>query len=265
MLVWLLAVVLVAVLVVVLAWVFQRRLIYLPDRSAVPSAATVLPGGRDVTFTTADGLRLHAWEFPPAGPSRGVAVLVAGGNGGNRAGRAPLARALTADGMSVLLMDYRGYGGNPGEPTEEGLALDAKAARDHLARPGRSLIYFGESLGAAVVTRLAAEHPPAGLVLRSPFTDLASAGRAAYPFLPVRTLLRDRFPLAATLRGVRAPTIVLYGTRDTIVPAALSRETAAASPALVAAVEISGAGHNDPVMFDGPQVVGAVTRLAGRI
>ncbi|MFI0418099.1 alpha/beta hydrolase [Spongiactinospora sp. 9N601] len=258
------AILAVAVLVVGLAWVFQRRLIYLPDPSPVPRAATVLPGGRDVTLTTADGLKLGAWSFPPTGEPRGVAVLVAGGNGGNRAYRAPLARALTARGMSVLLMDYRGYGGNPGTPTEEGLALDVQAARRHLAGSGERLIYFGESLGAAVVTRLAAAHPPAGLVLRSPFTDLAAAGRIAYPFLPVESLLKDRFPVAATLPAVRAPTVVLYGTRDTIVPAELSRRVAAATPGLVALVEVAGAGHNDAVLLDGPQVIKAVTVLADR-
>ncbi|RBQ19913.1 alpha/beta hydrolase [Spongiactinospora rosea] len=259
------AILAVAVLIVGLAWVFQRRLIYLPDPAPVPPAATVLPGGRDVTLTTADGLELGAWSFPPTGEPRGVTVLVAGGNGGNRAYRAPLARALTARGMSVLLMDYRGYGGNPGTPTEEGLALDVQAAGRHLAGSGERLIYFGESLGAAVVTRLAAAHPPAGLVLRSPFTDLAAAGRIAYPFLPVASLLKDRFPVAATLPSVREPTVVVYGTRDTIVPAELSRKVATASPALLASVEVAGAGHNDAVLLDGPQLISAVTALADRV
>ncbi|GIH78056.1 alpha/beta hydrolase [Planobispora longispora] len=268
MLVWItrgvLTLLVLALLVVGLAWLFQRSLIYLPDRSPVPPAAAVLPGARDVTLTTADGLRLGAWYVPAAGSARGVSVLVAGGNAGNRAHRAPLARALAARGLSVLLLDYRGYGGNPGRPSEAGLALDVRAAREHLARSGDAVIYFGESLGAAVVTELAAEHPPTALLLRSPFTDLADAGQVNYPFLPVRPLLWDRFPVTEHVAGVRAPTTVVFGSRDTIVPARLSRAVAEAAPGLVRSVEIAGAGHNDRVFLDGPELVDAVVDLAGR-
>jgi fermentation-respiration switch protein FrsA (DUF1100 family) len=260
------AVVVVVALMVALAWVFQRRLIYIPDRSPVPPAAAVLPGARDVVLTTADGLRLGAWLVPPSGPARGVSVLVAGGNGGNREYRAPLARALSAAGMTVLLMDYRGYGGNPGAPTEEGLTLDAEAAYDHLARAGEPIIYFGESLGAGVVTGLALRRPPAGMVLRSPFTDLAAAGQLAYPFLPVRPLLWDRFPVAERVAAMPAvPTTVVYGARDTIVPPQLSRAVAAAAPSLVESIEIKDAGHNDLTMLDGPEVIGAVRTMADRV
>lgn len=247
----------VLILLLGLLWVFQRRLIYLPDRGPVPPAASVLPGARDVTLTTRDGLRLAAWYVPGDGD---VTVLVTGGNAGNRSHRAPLARALAAHGLPVLLMDYRGYGGNPGSPTEEGLFLDALAARDFVTSP--RVIYFGESLGAAVATRLALERPPAGLVLRSPFTDLADAGQVSYPFLPVRALLRDRFPVAAAVGSVRAPVVVVYGTGDTIVPARLSRAVAAAARATT--VEVPGAGHNDLVLLNGRELIGAVVELAAR-
>ncbi|MDA0638196.1 alpha/beta fold hydrolase [Nonomuraea sp. MCN248] len=250
----------VVVVLLGLLWAFQRRLIYLPDTAPVPPAAQVVPGAREVTLTTADGLRLGAWYVPGDHP---VSVLVAGGNAGNRLHRAPLARALAAHGLPVLLMDYRGYGGNPGSPAEEGLRLDARAARDFLGDV--PVIYFGESLGAAVVTGLAAERPPGGLVLRSPFTDLAAAGQVAYPFLPVRALLRDRFPVAERMAAVRVPVVVVYGTADTIVPPGQSRAVAAAAAGPATVVEIPGAGHNDPVLLSGPQVIDAVTALADRL
>ena len=187
-----------------LLWTFQRSLIYLPDDGPVGAAGAQLPGARDVTLTTSDGLDLGAWYLP--GPDAdSPAVLVANGNGGHRGMRAPLARALGDAGLAVLLFDYRGYGGNPGSPSEAGLALDVRAAREFLLRearvPPERLLYFGESLGAAVVTELATEHPPAGLVLRSPFVDLAAVGAVHYPFLPVRLLLRDRYPVAEQLGG----------------------------------------------------------------
>ena len=247
-------------------WAFQRHLIYLPSGQAVPPAAQVLDGARDVALETSDGVRLGAWLVPPRGPDRGVAVLVASGNAGSRALRAPLAGALAEQGLTVLLFDYRGYGGNPGSPSEEGLGRDARAARDWLVEdagvdPAR-LVYFGESLGCAVVTELATEHPPAGLVLRSPFTDLAAVGRVHYPFLPVRALLRDRFPVAEGIARVQAPTIVVYGGADSIVPPSQSRAVAEAAADLRDVVEVPGADHNDRALLDGPEVIAAVVRLA---
>jgi uncharacterized protein len=267
----LLMLLLVLAVLVAAVWLLQRRLIYFPDRSAPPPAAGVVPGGRDVTVRTEDGLTLSAWlvEPPPGTPDRRLAVLVAPGNAGNRLGRAPLAAALAAEGLTVLLTEYRGYGGNPGSPTEEGLARDIRAARGYLVDragvPADRLIYYGESLGAAVVTALAIGHPPAGLVLRSPFVDLPAAGREHYPLLPVRLLARDRFPVASLLRRITAPVVVIYGTADSIVPPAQSRTVAehAAGPVRVVAVE--GAGHNDAVLLTGPQLIAAVRDLAARI
>ncbi|GAA3531647.1 hypothetical protein AFL01nite_20810 [Aeromicrobium flavum] len=195
--------------VMAMLWALQRRLIYYPDAAPVPPAVEALPGARDVTLQTADGLDLGAWFVPATARSdTGMAVLVAPGNGGNRAGRADLARELSRRGLAVLLMDYRGYGGNPGRPGEEGLGTDADAAVRALEElgypPGRTL-YFGESIGSGVVAALQARHPPAGVVLRSPFTALADVGAHHYPWLPVRLLLRDRFPVVEHLATSDVP------------------------------------------------------------
>jgi hypothetical protein len=169
----------------------------------------------------------------------------------------------------VLLFDYRGYGGNPGSPSEDGLAQDVRAARaflvDHAGVAPSALIYFGESLGAGVVVGLADEHPPAGLVLRSPFTSLADVGRVHYPFLPVRTLLRDRFPVLDTMPSIDVPTVVVLGTSDSIIPPQQSRAVAAAAPGLRELVEISGADHNDLALLNGRELVDAVVELADKV
>jgi fermentation-respiration switch protein FrsA (DUF1100 family) len=260
-----LAVVVLLALLVGLLWAVQRRLVYLPDDGPVPAAADAVPGGRDVRLTTADGLQLGAW-FVPGRDAGAPAVLVANGNGGHRGLRAPLARALSSAGLAVLLFDYRGYGGNPGSPSEEGLALDVRAARSWLLEeagvPADRLLYYGESLGCAVVTGLAVEHPPAGLVLRSPFADLAAVGSHHYPFLPVRLLLRDRYPVAEQVAEVRVPTTVVHGGADTIVPPEQSRRVADAAARLHRRVEVPGADHNDAVLLDGAALVDAVVELA---
>lgn len=261
-------VVLVTVLVVVgAAWVFQRSLIYLPGSDAVPPARHVLDDARDVVLHTVDGLELGAWHVPAR---CGMTVLVAPGNGGNRAGRAELARSMVDRGLGVLLLDYRGYGSNPGSPTEEGSRLDARAALDFLAEQGAAapadLLYLGESLGAAVVSDLALDHPPAAIVLRSPFTSLADAARANYG-IPVGWLLRDHYRVREAVSELQVDLTVVYGEADRIVPAAQSRDVAAAAREAgnaVTEVALPGLDHNDAALARGPEVVDAVVAAAQR-
>jgi uncharacterized protein len=263
--------VLVAVLgvLIVVLWTLQRRLIYFPSPGPVPQAEEIVGGGRDVTFETSDGVELGGWFIPARTRGSDIAVLVANGNAGDRSLRAPLAEALAQEGFAVLLFDYRGYGGNPGHPSEDGLARDARAAYWFLTEDKgispENLIYFGESLGAAVVAELATEHPPAGLVLRSPFTDLAAVGRVHYPFLPVGALLRDRYSVIEHISEVNVPTAVVFGTQDSIVPPDQSRAVAEAAGESTTVVEIDGADHNDVSLSNGPEVIGAVVGLVDRI
>ena len=266
----LLVVVLLIGTVMGILWAVQRQLIYFPDAAQVPPAGEVIPGARDVTLHTDDGLGLGAWFLPARdgrSPRTPMAVLVAPGNGGNREGRAGLAEQLSDRGLAVLLMDYRGYGGNPGSPTEEGLAADALAAAEALEAlgyPPQRTIYFGESLGTGVVAALHVRRPPGGMVLRSPFTELAAVGAHHYPLLPVRLLLRDRFRVVEHLASSDVPVTVIYGDHDAVVPSALSATVADAASALAERMVISGADHNDPVMF-GPRVADAVARLAREV
>lgn len=248
-----------------LQWGGQRRLIYQPDGRVPDVAAVMGTAAREVSYRSEDDVPLRGWLVAPTGPDLGAHVLVLPGNAGNRGDRAGLARRLAAAGLTVLLVDYRGYGGNPGSPSEAGLRADARAARAYLveragADPGR-LVYLGESLGSAVATGLAVEHPSAGLVLRSPFTSLADVAQRLYPIHPMRLLLWDRFPVREWITGVTAPTAVVYGDADELVPAAQSRAVADAAPALVRAVAVPGAGHNDPELAEGPELVAAVADL----
>jgi len=258
------AIVAMALVVLALAWLFQRRLIYLPSAGRVPPAAELLHGGEDVTFATADGLRLEGWFVPAAGHSRAT-VLVLNGNAGNRVARVPLAVQLSRAGLSLLLVDYRGYGGNPGHPSERGLVADARAARAYLATrddvdPAR-LVYFGESLGAAVALQLAVEQPPMALVLRSPFVSLAEVGRIHYPFLPVGLLLRDRWASIGQVGGLRCPVLVVAGAGDEIVPWRQSRRLAAEIPEPKRFVLIPGADHNSLELLAGQRMIDEVVRF----
>lgn len=244
-------------------WLGQRSLMYFPSGGSVARAADVIAGAQDVELATRDGLRLGAWFAAGRGAPPRPAVLVANGNAGDRSDRAPLAAALARAGYSVLLFDYRGYGGNPGSPTEQGLLDDARAAADHLQErsdvdPAR-IAYFGESLGSGVVTALAVERPPSALILRSPFTSFADIGSHHYPWLPVAPLVRDRYPIDEQIASVRAPVLIIAGDADDIVPPRFSRavhEKAAEPKRLVI---LGGVGHNDPELLAGERLIAEIT------
>lgn len=251
-----------------LLWTFQRSLIYLPDTSTPRSAGEVIAGAQDVTLHTEDVLDLGAWLVPPSAATtdREIAVLYLPGNGGNREGRAGIAQLLAERGFTVLMVDYRGYGGNPGSPSEEGTGLDALAGVQALKEAGfplQRVIYFGESIGTGVAARLQAVAEPAGVVLRSPFTDLAAVASHQVFGLPVGWLLKDRYPVVEDLSRTDVPVTVIYGDDDTIVPTALSKQVAASAPNLVEELEVTG-DHNDAVMY-GAQVADAVVRLAAKV
>lgn len=244
-----------------LLYVFQRNLIYLPSQ-AVPSPPAGVEG---VTYETEDGLTLSAWFVGSDGDLG--SVIVFNGNAGNRAVRLPLGRALAAEGYSVLLTDYRGYGENPGTPSEEGLALDARAAFAYMAsRVGSDrLTYFGESLGAGVAIGLAREEPPLALILRSPFTSLPDVAAVHYRYLPVSLLLMDRYSNLDRIQDIERPVLVIAGSEDSIVPTDQSRELFEAAHEPKELLILEGVGHNDLELLDGREMVETISTFLNAI
>ncbi len=261
------AIFLAVVIALAILWWTQRSLMYFPSGGPVPPAGQAIGGAEDVELVTRDGLRLGAWFVLGRGAPPRPAVLIANGNAGDRSDRAPLAAALARAGYSVLLFDYRGYGRNPGRPTEEGLLDDARAAADYLRERAdvdqARIAYLGESLGSGVVTALAVERPPVALILRSPFTSFAEVGSHHYPWLPVAQFIRDRYPIDEQIPSVRAPLLIIAGAADEIVPLRFSQavhEKAAEPKRLVV---IDGVGHNDPELLAGERIMTAITQFLG--
>jgi fermentation-respiration switch protein FrsA (DUF1100 family) len=258
-----LSIVLIVVLSMILVWSAQRRLIYFPFGDVPTPAQVGLPRAEAVTCVTDDGVTLNGW-FTPSQSSRAHAtVIIFNGNAGNRALRADLAARLAEEGFASLLFDYRGYGGNPGSPSEQGLMRDARAARRYVESradvDAHRIVYFGESLGTGVAVRLAVEYRPRALILRSPFTSLVDMGRHHYPFLPVAWLLRDRFSSLDHISRIGCPLLIIAAAEDTIVPATQSRRLFAAALEPKRLEMLEHVDHNDYALLAAPEVMAAIT------
>jgi len=204
--------------VLALMYVFQRSLMYFPDPARLAPAAAGFPRAEEVSFKSDDGEPLLAWQVAPHGDK--PVVMYFQGNAEGFKPRVGRFSWLTADGTGLLALCYRGYGGSTGRPTEDGLIRDARAAYDFVRKrdPGKRIILFGESLGTGVAVALAAEREVAGIILDAPYTSTAEVGAAAYPFAPVRWLIKDSFHSDERIARVHAPLLILHGERDNIIP-----------------------------------------------
>jgi fermentation-respiration switch protein FrsA (DUF1100 family) len=206
----------VALLLVML--IFQRSLMYFPNPRRLDPAEEGLPAARVIELTSADGVRLLTWFVPPQ-PGK-LLVLYFQGNAEGLDARVARVGKLVDDGTGLLALNYRGFGGSGGSPTEKGLIADANAAYDFAAKqvPPSRIVAFGESLGTAVAVALAAEREVGGVILDAPFTSTADVGAATYWFAPVRLFMFDQFHSDRRIGKVHAPLLVLHGEQDRVVP-----------------------------------------------
>lgn len=229
--------------------------IYHPDGVPTPAGAAAA-GMEVVSYETADGLLLVGW-YRAASAGRPTLVYYHG-NAGHLGDRAFLVQPYLEAGNGVLLAGYRGYGGNPGRPSEEGLYADGRAALAWLANAGvpeTRTVLFGESLGTGVAVQMAVEHQVSGLVLQSPFTSVVDVGQEAVPWLPVSMLMTDRFDSLSKISEIAAPLLLIHGEADRVIPAHFGRRLFDAAPEPKTANFVPGAGHNDLYRFGISDVV----------
>jgi fermentation-respiration switch protein FrsA (DUF1100 family) len=230
---------------VALLYVAQRAMMYFPETLRTAPADAGFPEAIEVVLDTADGERVIAWQVPPRGDA--PLFLYFHGNGGALRYRVDRFRALTADGSGLVALSYRGYAGSSGRPSEEGLLLDAAAAHAFAAshHPASKLVVWGESLGSGVAVALAAEKPVAGVVLEAPFLSAVDIGAAAYPYIPVRWLMKDQFRSDLRIGKVKAPVLILHGDRDAVVPIESGERLYALINSPKRFVRFPGGGHED--------------------
>ena len=240
---WLTAAAILVLGVLAVLWVGQERLIFFPQ--PVVSTAHLPSRAQPLSIAAADGTRLAGWILPAA-TSRAPAVVYFGGNAEEVSWT--LADGRWPPGLTLVALNYRGYGTSEGRPSAadllaDGLAIfDAAAARDDV--DGKRIAVFGRSLGTAVATHVAANRPAARVVLVSPYDSLAAVGGRHYPFLPVSLLLRHRFAPAEEAPRCRAPLLAIVAEADAIIPPAHSRALFDAWAGPKEWVVVPRAGHN---------------------
>jgi len=230
---------------VALLYLAQRSLLYFPDPRRLDPVAAGLRQAEEVMLQSADGVRVSAWHVPAR---EGIPVVIYfQGNGGGLDLRADRFRKLTADGTGLLALNYRGYGGSGGSPSEAGIILDAKAAYDFAAeRYGADrIVLWGESLGTGVAVAVAAERPVARMILESPYTSIAEVAASIYWFVPVRYLIKDSFRSDERIAKVTVPVLVVHGERDSIVPIRFGQRLYELIRGPKQFIRLPIAGHND--------------------
>ena len=236
--------------IAVAAFILQRRLMYRPDPDRVSPAVFNLQGVKERVLVAPDTAQIVTW-YAPAQPGQPT-ILYFHGNAGNLASRSERVRRYVARGYGVMFMSYRGYSGSTGSPSERANVADAKLAYDTLIKDGvapEDIIVYGESLGSGVAVQVAADNEVGGLVLDAPYTTIVDVAALAYPYLPVRPFVFDRYESVRYLPRVKAPLLVLHGENDRVIPVEMGKAVYAAANAPKEIATFPHAGHSDHHLY----------------
>jgi fermentation-respiration switch protein FrsA (DUF1100 family) len=241
----------------------QRSLMYFPETVHTTPVQAGLARAEEVTLATADGEHIFAWHVPP-GEGKPV-ILYFHGNGGALRYRVARFDKLIEDGIGLVAVEYRGYGGSSGSPTERGLIADGEAAYAFAAAhySTAQIVVWGESLGTGVAVALAAEKPVGRVILEAPFTSAEALGASRYWYLPIRLLMKDQFRSDERIKNVTAPLLILHGVQDRTVPIAMGEQLFDLANKPKHIVRFLDGGHED---LDNNGALLAVARfLAGEL
>lgn len=230
-----------------LLYVGQREILYHPTQLVPEPAAYGVPRMTAERVPAGKNVRPLIWWAPPAKSSHPVIVYFHG-NAGHLGHRAARARRYLEEGYGLLLAGYRYNAGAGGEPSEEGLLADGRAAIEFAKDRGHApekMVFYGESLGTGVAVALAAEYRPAALVLESAYSSIADVAQEVYWYLPVRWMVKDNFDSAARIQRVKSPVLLIHGEGDPVTPAWSARKLFELSPGPKEAHFLKGGGHHN--------------------
>lgn len=229
-------------------YLFQRPLTYPAPQTRYTPAQMGRQGVEIVHTNTADGLRLEGWYQSPKDKMRRIIVLFHG-NGDQHENAMHWMQPHIDNGDGVLATEYRGYAGNAGTPSEQGLYNDARAWIGFLKARGipvSSMILYGQSIGTGVAVQMATEFPEVhALILYAPFTSLPDVAKTRYWFVPVGLLMRDRYDSLSKIGSIQMPVFIINGLADTLVSPKQGKALFDAANEPKALVQVPGYGHAD--------------------
>jgi uncharacterized protein len=205
--------------VLVFLFFFQRSLLYHPNENNYFDDKLKVEV-KKVQITTSDNINLLGW-FHKKNLNKFKTIVYFHGNAGKLENRIHKLNHFKDMDVNFLIISWRGFSGNSGKPSEQGLYEDGKSAIDWLKNMGlveRDIILYGESLGTGIATQIAQNKKFAGLILETPFTSMVDAAKNAYPYIPVDLLLKDRYENDKKIKNINIPVLVMHGEADQIVP-----------------------------------------------
>jgi uncharacterized protein len=211
--------------VLVFLYFYQRNLLYHPNENNY-SKDKILVDIKKVKILTSDNIELLGW-YHEKNLKDYKTLIYFHGNAGSLENRIHKLNHFQDININFLIIAWRGFSGNKGKPSEQGLYIDGKSAIDWLTRKGveeKNLILYGESLGTGVVTHLAQNKNFAGVILESPFTSMIDAAKTFYPYIPVNLLLKDKFENFKKIKNINSPILVMHGEIDQIVPFSMGKK-----------------------------------------
>ena len=204
--------------ITVVVYFFQRKLLYHPFSPQITGKG-LIHNFETINFKTSDNFELKGWFHLKN--SNKKTILFLHGNAGNLDNRIDKLNFLGNMDINFLIISWRGYSGNPGNPSETGLYKDALGGIEWLNKKGISndrIILYGESLGTAITAEVAQNENFAGIILEAPFTSMVDMGQKIYPIFPVKFLLKDKYESKNKIKNIKSPILVLHGRKDKIVP-----------------------------------------------
>ena len=198
---------------------FQRNLLYYPSENNY-SGDHLTVSIEKVKIKTQDNIELLSW-YHEKNVKDYKTILFLHGNAGSLENRIHKINHFNDMDVNFLIISWRGFSGNKGKPTEQGLYKDARSAIKWLKEKGileENIIIYGESLGTGVATEIAQNKNFAGVILESPFTSMVAAGKSKYPIFPINLLLKDKYESDKKIKNIKSPILIMHGEVDNIVP-----------------------------------------------
>jgi hypothetical protein len=212
-------------LVLVFLYFYQRNLLYHPNENNY-SEDKISVDIENVRIKTSDNIELLGW-YHEKNLKDFKTLIFFHGNAGSLENRIHKLNHFRDMNINFLIIAWRGFSGNNGNPSEQGLYEDGKSAIDWLIKKGvseKNLILYGESLGTGVATHLAQNKNFAGVILETPFTSMIDAAKKFYPYIPVKLLLKDKFENYKKIKNINSPILIMHGEVDQLVPFSMGKK-----------------------------------------